>query len=74
MDIPSPGSDKESNWLPAPASGSFTMNLRLYWPKSMPLRYRHHGHREKMISAPLNKCVVVKFCVKRKKGMFSFGP
>jgi len=30
----SPGPDKESNWLPAPASGSFTMNLRLYWPKA----------------------------------------
>jgi hypothetical protein len=29
-----PGEDRESNWLPAPASGHFTMNLRLYWPKS----------------------------------------
>ena len=29
----SPGKDKESNWLPAPKSGGFTMNLRLYWPK-----------------------------------------
>jgi hypothetical protein len=29
----SPGTDKESNWLPTPAAGSFTMNLRLYWPK-----------------------------------------
>jgi hypothetical protein len=29
----SPGQGKESNWLPAPASGPFTMNLRLYWPK-----------------------------------------
>ena len=29
----SPGKDKESNWLPTPASGPFTMNLRLYWPK-----------------------------------------
>ncbi|WP_291747189.1 DUF1254 domain-containing protein [Bauldia sp.] len=28
----SPGADKDSNWLPAPQSGSFTMNLRLYWP------------------------------------------
>ena len=28
-----PGKDKESNWLPAPASGPFTMNMRLYWPK-----------------------------------------
>jgi hypothetical protein len=33
----SPGKDKESNWLPAPASGAFTMNLRLYWPKSQVL-------------------------------------
>ena len=30
----SPGNDKESNWLPAPASGSFTMNMRLYWPNA----------------------------------------
>jgi hypothetical protein len=30
----SPGKDKESNWLPAPGSGSFTMNMRLYWPKA----------------------------------------
>jgi hypothetical protein len=30
----SPGADKESNWLPAPKSGAFTMNLRLYWPKA----------------------------------------
>jgi hypothetical protein len=30
----SPGTDKEANWLPAPASGGFTMNLRLYWPRS----------------------------------------
>jgi hypothetical protein len=29
-----PGKDKESNWLPAPKSGPFTMNLRLYWPKA----------------------------------------
>ena len=29
----SPGKDKESNWLPAPKNGNFTMNLRLYWPK-----------------------------------------
>ncbi|MEV5539907.1 DUF1254 domain-containing protein [Saccharopolyspora shandongensis] len=29
----SPGADKESNWLPTPASGPFSMNLRMYWPK-----------------------------------------
>ena len=27
----SPGPDKESNWLPAPA-GKFQLMLRLYWP------------------------------------------
>ena len=30
----SPGAGKESNWLPAPKAGTFTMNLRLYWPKA----------------------------------------
>lgn len=29
----SPGKEEESNWLPAPQSGGFSMNLRLYWPK-----------------------------------------
>ncbi len=28
----SPGSDKESNWLPAP-KGKFLLMMRLYWPK-----------------------------------------
>ena len=28
----SPGADKESNWLPAPA-GKFILMLRMYWPK-----------------------------------------
>ena len=28
----SPGTDKEANWLPAPA-GKFILMLRLYWPK-----------------------------------------
>jgi hypothetical protein len=28
----SPGKDKESNWLPAPA-GKFQLMMRLYWPK-----------------------------------------
>jgi hypothetical protein len=27
----SPGPDKESNWLPAPA-GKFILMLRMYWP------------------------------------------
>ncbi|WP_244497356.1 DUF1214 domain-containing protein, partial [Ensifer sp. Root954] len=26
-----PGSDKESNWLPAP-KGKFILMMRLYWP------------------------------------------
>ncbi len=30
----SPGADKESNWLPAPKEGGFSLTLRLYWPKS----------------------------------------
>lgn len=30
----SPGKEKEPNWLPAPAEGGFSMNLRLYWPKA----------------------------------------
>lgn len=28
----SPGKDKQSNWLPAPSSGSFSVTGRLYWP------------------------------------------
>jgi hypothetical protein len=31
----SPGTDKESNWLPAP-EGKFILMLRLYWPKETP--------------------------------------
>ena len=33
----SPGSDKESNWLPAP-DGYFYLVMRLYWPKETALR------------------------------------
>ena len=29
----SPGRDKESNWLPTPKRGSFTLTVRLYWPE-----------------------------------------
>jgi hypothetical protein len=29
-----PDAEWKSNWLPAPASGAFSMNLRLYWPTS----------------------------------------
>ena len=31
----SPGADKASNWLPAPA-GEFILMLRMYWPKDKP--------------------------------------
>jgi hypothetical protein len=31
----SPGADKESNWLPAPA-GNFILMLRMYWPDESP--------------------------------------
>jgi len=31
----SPGKDRESNWLPAPA-GDFILMLRLYWPNETP--------------------------------------
>ena len=29
-----PGPERESNWLPAPRSGGFSINLRLYWPSA----------------------------------------
>ena len=29
----SPGPEKESNWLPAPAEDGFSLLLRMYWPK-----------------------------------------
>ena len=28
----SPGTDKESNWLPAPENGSFNLVTRIFWP------------------------------------------
>jgi DNA sulfur modification protein DndE len=33
----SPGKDKETNWLPAPA-GNFVLFLRLYWPEEVVLK------------------------------------
>jgi hypothetical protein len=30
----SPGSDKESNWLPSPATGTLGVTMRLYAPKA----------------------------------------
>ncbi|MES2149303.1 MAG: DUF1254 domain-containing protein [Pseudomonadota bacterium] len=32
-----PSGDKRANWLPAPAKGGFTMNMRLYWPTTAAL-------------------------------------
>jgi hypothetical protein len=29
----SPGTDKESNWLPAP-DGNFNVTMRMYWPRT----------------------------------------
>ena len=38
----SPGADKESNWLPAPA-GKFILMLRMYWPnEKRPVDHRRH--------------------------------
>jgi len=31
----SPGKDRETNWLPAPA-GNFNLTMRMYWPKDHP--------------------------------------
>ena len=33
----SPGPDKEANWLPAPASGTFNLVVRNFWPKESAL-------------------------------------
>lgn len=33
----SPGRERESNWLPPPERGKFSMNLRLYWPEARAL-------------------------------------
>lgn len=30
----SPGKDKETNWLPAPKDGDFSLYVRAYWPKA----------------------------------------
>jgi len=38
MQRTSPGEDKESNWLPTPKAGAFSLSLRLYWPKPEVLR------------------------------------
>jgi hypothetical protein len=33
----SPGPDKETNWLPAPATGPFNLVVRIFWPKESAL-------------------------------------
>jgi hypothetical protein len=33
VQAPSPGSAKESNWLPCPPSGRFNLSSRIYQPK-----------------------------------------
>jgi len=38
MQRASPGEHKESNWLPTPKEGAFSLSLRLYWPKPEVLR------------------------------------
>jgi hypothetical protein len=48
----SPGKTKESNWLPAPKSGGFSMNLRLYWPEMAALNGRWKPPKVKPVSAP----------------------
>jgi hypothetical protein len=35
----SPGPDKESNWLPAPASGPFNLVTRIFWPEAVALNH-----------------------------------
>lgn len=34
-----PGADKESNWLPAPASGTFNLVTRMFWPEQSALEH-----------------------------------
>ena len=33
----SPGAERESNWLPTPERGGFSMTLRIYWPEARAL-------------------------------------
>jgi hypothetical protein len=34
VQVDSPGHDKDSNWLPAPKDGDFSLYVRAYWPKA----------------------------------------
>lgn len=38
----SPGEKRESNWLPAPASGPFSLTVRIYWPSDAVLDGAYH--------------------------------
>jgi hypothetical protein len=37
----SPGSDKESNWLPVPPNGDLNIVIRNYWPKEVALNGKY---------------------------------
>ncbi len=45
----SPGKDKESNWLPAPAD-KFVLMLRMYWPKEAVIDGQYHAPPVKRVS------------------------
>lgn len=50
----SPGKDKESNWLPAPKD-TFSLFMRLYWPKKEILEGKWKPPEIKRIAAPAQK-------------------
>jgi hypothetical protein len=47
----SPGSDKESNWLPSPAKGKLGVTMRLYAPKAEALDGRWNPSAIKLVKA-----------------------
>lgn len=50
----SPGSDKESNWLPCPANGKLGVTMRLYAPKAEILDGRWNPSAIRQIGAAAN--------------------